>query len=989
MRYWWMNWQAVMVLVVGLAWPSLGTEVGTDPEYLIDTWHSEDGLPQNSVTTIAQTADGYLWLGTFNGLARFDGNEFQVFDPANTPELRSGRIMRLCTDSSARLWIMSVEGDVALLEHGRFKHIGRNSGLPTDRLGLHGPDPDGIVWLKTMGEESFYACRGAEFLPVLPAPFDAVTNLAFLAAGAGGNLWSGKPGQWRMFNNLDNQFVSARLYGGEIPFDETRRARDGGFWIEDRQTLRHAKDGKWTRLVKHREKRSCSCLIEDQRGNVWKGSWGAGLERIAPDDEVRVFNFSGSQKPEAVRALFEDAAGNLWVGLDGGGLCRLRHRIFQTYGVAQGLRGRAARSVVEDDMGVMWILNQGSYDRLKPGSPPTIEPAEWSGASAWCAVPGPNHSVWIAGRGSDNVYCVSRERAELVRRASEKPVNEPIVLYRDPAGILWVGAENGLWQLQADGVLHPVAMPSGLETPDVRAITEDQAGRLFVGLNGEGLLRRVGTNWSRIPTGENQADRRIWTLYADADNTIWMGTYGGGLSQFRNGRVFHFRDPKMALPESITCILEDDFGYLWCGSNRGIFRIKRKELNEFADGIRLQVAAEQFDRSDGLETSECTSGNQPTSWKARDGRLWFCLVRGVAVINPREMDANPRPAPVVIQEVRAGDKIFSEFHPGGSTEGDWQSGLAIPAGTDRIDVRFAALSFLDPGKTRYQYRLEPFDRDWVVANTPRIATYTHVPPGSYEFRVMACDEHGIWNEGRTALTFTVLPRYYQTWWFRLTAVGSALALVALAYHFRIHQLQEVSQLRWRIAGDLHDEVGSNLGSIALNSELLQGSASLSQEDRRDLVEINRVATQTSQTIREITWLINPGFDTLPEMLERMKLVATSMLSGRQYDFSAPAGVAPRKLSLEFRRHVFLAYKEILHNVVKHSGARHVSIRVNENGGSLEMSVADDGCGFDEAAIRHGHGLTSLRRRSAALGGSLQITSRAGAGTTISLKARIK
>ena len=985
-RFFWLAWAALaFCLAGGTTWAA---EPVTDPEYLIDSWHSEDGLPQNSITSLVQMGDGYMWLGTFNGLVRFDGAHFKIFDAANTPALQSSRISRLARDSQGRLWIMTVENDITVLDRGQFTHVGTNYGAPTEKMSLLGLDPDGHLWLRSAPEAGFLAIQAGQFLPMIPAPPEAATNLSQLVANNLGILWWGVPGKWRILDFLQNRAISRNLYGGNIGYEDVAGGADGSLWVDDKQTLRQLRDGKWVRIVPHPDGFTCSAMIEDHLGNVWKGTWGAGLQRFGRDGSVRRFNLSGSPQPEPIRTLYEDRAGAIWVGLDGGGLCRLRRRIFRTYGVAQGLHGHVARGVVEDSAGTFWILNQGFIDWLRPAAASPVEPSPWAGESAWCALPSTNETVWVAARGS-NVFRVSRQGRELLTNAGPDRISETSVLFTDRAGGLWLGAGNGIWQFQ-DGRLQPVAPPPGMVSPDVRSMAEDRSGRLYFGLNGGGLLQRQGANWTQFESSEALASRRIWALHVDPEDTLWLGSYGGGLARFRDGKIFHFRDRHLGLPDAVTCIIEDDEGYLWCGSTHGIFRVSRKELNEYADGRRKRLGTVQFGRADGLETSECSSGAQPLAWKARDGRLWFCMVHGIAAVMPREVTLHPLPPPVVIEEVHADDQVYSEFQPNlPQAAGNWLERLRIPAGTARIEIGFNAFTYLDPSKTRYEYRLQGYDKDWVDGGALRTATYTHIPPGAYRFQVTAGHSDGLWNETGAEFSLIVLPRYYQTWWFQALLAITLVALVALVYRFRVRQIQEVSRLRLRIAGDLHDEVGSNLGSIALNSELLQSSPTLPAEIRGELAEINRVAVQTTQTIREITWLINPGFDSLSEMVERMHAVADAMLAGRQFEFQSSPPYSARKLSLEFRRHVFLAYKEILHNIVKHSGARRVVISVQERAGVLELLIYDQGRGFDESAVRHGHGLTSLRRRAAALGGTLQINSRPGSGTTVALRVPVK
>jgi signal transduction histidine kinase len=321
--------------------------------------------------------------------------------------------------------------------------------------------------------------------------------------------------------------------------------------------------------------------------------------------------------------------------------------------------------------------------------------------------------------------------------------------------------------------------------------------------------------------------------------------------------------------------------------------------------------------------------------------------------------------------------------------GNPTTALTVPARSHRVEFHYPGLGLMAPAKVRFQYWLEGFDPDWVEAGARRVAYYTRLSPGRYRFHVRACNGDGVWDETGVALGVLVLPAYFQTWWFRLLVVAAGIGLITAFYVSRLARLQALAKLRGRIAGDLHDEVGSNLGSIAVLSELSQREPALPKNVRRRLTQIHQVSRHTAAAIRDIVWFINPEFDTLDDMVARMREFAVAEFGALPYQFEAPARLPQQRLSLALRRNVFFAFKEMLHNLVKHAHATQARIRLDVTRDRLCLEVTDDGQGFEPALARTGHGLKSLRQRALDLGGRLDIQSQRGQGTTITLHARLR
>jgi hypothetical protein len=430
--------------------------------------------------------------------------------------------------------------------------------------------------------------------------------------------------------------------------------------------------------------------------------------------------------------------------------------------------------------------------------------------------------------------------------------------------------------------------------------------------------------------------------------------------------------------DSLGFIAEDGQGNLWCSSLGGVFRVSKAELNQFAEGKISWLQCLRFTKSDGLPSVECTGGCQPSGCKTRDGRLWFPTVRGLAVVDPRTITVNRLPPPVAIEQVVVEGGRNSVFDaPSSGKQDTAASPLKLGPGVQRLEIHYTGLSLTEPMKVRFKYKLEGVEETWVEAGTRRSVNFSHLQPGSYQFSVLACNNDGVWNEAGASVGLIVLPHFWQTWWFRGLCAALVLALFVGIYEMRLMAERKLTRVRLRIASDLHDEVGSNLGSIALLSEMIPKGG-------EEVEEIRRVAVQTVSSLRDIVWFLDPAADNMTELVLRLKETARTMLPGIPFEFTSQGETPSLRPSLHLRRNILPMFKEILHNVAKHSHAKQVSINISATSQRFHLSIKDDGSGFDPTSVRRGNGLKNLRRRAGDLGGTLEIESQPGQGTRFTL-----
>jgi signal transduction histidine kinase/ligand-binding sensor domain-containing protein len=967
----------LLALFWALLFVSRAPAASLENDYLVASFTTEDGLPQNSITSIYQTPDGYLWMATYEGLARFDGARFAVFNSANTPAISSSGMSQLQMTSDGALWIMDDMWQVARWDGDRFQRMTGTNGLPEGKFEFLGESPEGkILFGRLKGEEHYLYEKGV----FRPSPFPATPlNTLDVHVDSRWNLWTRDAAEWvrRPFREL------VTMLPNTVPGERVRAAkktRDGPTWIITTWQFFWTENGKIIKAQRTPEEiASVTVSLEDHLGNIWLGTWAQGLWRISPNGEFVRYPVTRGRLPEAVRSLCEDREGNIWVGTDASGVLRLRPRIFRTYDVESGLTGGDfLRSMTRDSKDNIWVVNQSGVDRIGPMGPLHIPDIKL----AWASHCDSRDRVWIGCYGGE-IYKIESGKCEPITvNTNSKPETIYSILEHDGAVLL--GSANGLWEIR-DGAPKRREGPPGSSVWPVRALLREKSGALLMGTDGGGLWRLASGNWSRVEA-RNFDEDMVRVLYGDDDGTIWIGSHERGLIRVSRGEAFRFDAPKANLPLLITAVTSDGLGNLWLGTRRGITRVSKAQLSDFAAGRLAEVSPVTFTKSDGLKTLECSGERSEMTGQTSDGRLWFATVKGVSVVDPRLVPRNAVMPPVVIEQAR----IFGRESEkrGTPTEVDRPRVITAPSGTHRLELAYTALSFTAPERVRFRYRLEGLEKDWTEAGSRRIAHYQGLPPGDYKFHVIACNNDGLWNETGAMATLIVEPHFTETFVFRF-AVAALIAVSAwVAYRNRMAQLRSVTDLRLRIARDLHDEIGANLGSIGLNTEMLINDPAASQEQRQDLSEIRAVASQTAQAVRDIVWFTNPEFDNTHGMARRMREVATLLMAGRECVFEvAGAGSTALPLSIEFRRNVFSIFKETLHNIVKHSQATKVKIEIALDGDGMEMIIADNGRGFDaERLSGGGNGLMNLRRRAAEIGGTLDIFSSVEAGTRITLKA---
>jgi len=972
-----------------------------------DIWPVDGDWQQNAVTAIVQSHEGYLWLGSYHGLIRFDGVRFSVFDSGNTPALPNGLITSLYEDSKGVLWIGHETGHLTRLTEGEFEPVTLGQQWPGGTVEAITTDRNNDLWLLNDSGFLFRVRDGHS----AQAPGGAsVTRKVGLARDKTGRVWIVSNG---MVSNLDHGQVVPFLFGGTALTDFVERvlpSRDGGLWVLANQRLRKWKEGGWVAELDPgtHTPGSISVLLEIDNGGVLAGTLREGLFLLRPEANPLPFTRTDGLSHHWVRALCQDHEGNIWIGTGSGfdSLCRRR---VQMLSPPDDWQGCAVRSVALDDDGSTWIGTEGAglYHLQHERWTSFTESSGLSNPYVWSVLRTKSGELFVGTFGG-GLFVKHGDRFESPGELNQ--VTAPAVaLYEGHDQALWIGTTIGLYRYEPGKPLWSAGKDK-LAFPDVRAITEAPDGTLWFGMSGGGLGSWKHGTLKQFRKADGLGSDQVVCLYAESDGTLWIGTSDNGLARLRTGKFARITTAQ-GLPSSIlTHLVDDGTGHLWIGSHRGILRASLLDLNRCADGSAVTVRFLSYGRAEGLTTQTCAGGFQPGAAKAFDGRLWFPTVKGIAMVDPANVTTNAKPPPVVIEQLLV-DGQPVPLRPRSSAPALAPTApIPIPAGNHLFELRYTGLSFVAPDKVHFKYKLEGLEQQWRNGGPERFAEYSYLRPGDYRFRVIAANNDNIWNKTGASLAFTVLPFVWQTWWFQTASLIAGAGIVGAGalwigrrrVRLKLEHLERQRALereRARIARDIHDDLGASLTRITMLSQSVRGEVEGQPQAAEDVDQIYGTARELTRAMDELVWAVNPSHDNLDSLVTYLGRFAQQFLSAAaiRCRLDVPVNLPAWALSAELRHNVFLAFKEALHNVLKHAGATEVHISLEVQRRACVLTIADNGRGFDsrasagQAAIQGdggrlspGNGLQNMKKRLEEIGGRCEWNTAPGEGTRVRL-----
>jgi signal transduction histidine kinase/ligand-binding sensor domain-containing protein len=985
---------------------------------------AEDGMPANNVQCLLQTRDGYLWLGSDTGIARFDGRSFRTFTADNSPALRDigSDILSLAEDDDGTLWAGVYGG---LLRIRGTEVVGFPNGLPERFLLLTAPADHGALWIAgfRLDRHDRGPCRVRRFHPdtgqstaevVVPGHvrrlvptsdglwlttedpelllyWDMVSPAPVVVAKL-----SGPPFNLRIRDDA-NLPAPVRVRGWQDPLEPSRR------WLEF--AIGH--DGlafHWL-APKRRATASASRWIAAHNPQPWLGGQ-AGLARIQ-SDQLEQITFGEIPSSLQVAALGVNREGGVWLGTDVDGLHLVQERLVRVWTTRDGLSGNDIRSVIATREGSLLVGGPSGLDEFKDG--PWIRlgvdgPVPLS--SVVSLAQDPFGTVWIGldHYGNDAMRLL-RHNTALTPPLSGISWMHPRSTAMTPHGRLWIACNLGLTWIEPN---EPMSSPAtgfgsrfgslrhgrirvGDPLPDVPflKLLPDHGDSLWVGTAGNGLLRVTSDRVETLTIQHGLPSDNCVPAHVDDTGALWLVARDAVVRR-ANGRTQTIR-PEDGIPNDYFLdLIEDDSGHFWLPGSRGIHRLIRRELESFFAGQISQVQSLTLGVRDGLLTPGCTSLHYPITAKTPDGRIWVATRNGVASLDPDRMRLDSQPLTASIEQIICGRHRVVNSADATST---LLTRLA-PGSGQRVEFHYSAISLVAADRVRFRYRLDGYDSAWSPETDQRQAVYTNLRPGKYQFHVKAANEHGIWNDQTASFKFVITPHLWEARSLRATLVIIVLAIAALLHRHRLSVLQHLEELKHlkalttekeRIASDVHDDLGAALTQIAILSEVAKNQPAPQPQAQSMLDQISQSARDATARMSDLVWATNPRNDTLDNLTAYLREQAARQLEHApiQTTLRFPERLPECRVSALFRRNVLLAVKETINNALKHGAPASLLIELTILSGQLCLRVEDDGRGFDPATrTLRGNGLLNLRRRIEELGGSIHIASAAGAGTRV-------
>lgn len=1005
-------------IVVALAtlrgFPCLPQEAGIT----FDQLTISDGLSNASITAIAQDSVGFIWIGTEDGLNCYNGYSTEVYKhhPRDSTSLPNNIIVSLCIDRGGTVWVSTGRG-LCRLDRSTNRFVRVNLDPESDELdgsgytGQIGMDSRGMLWVPSlMGVHEIDPASGAR----RHFRFD-IHRLAGLTIDQGDALWVHQMGgdliRIDPKNGNVKRFVTGRADGHNpsAGINAIAAGPDGSMWLATNWggLNRIRPDGQFQYYYNdpHNPKTVASNMVNsvhlDLKGSLWVGTWNEGLDYFDEQRNAFVHYRSDSGDPRSlasnrIQAIFQDNSGTMWVGTWRGGISRYdpRRRKFVHHRVVPDgvLTSESVTALLRDRTGKLWVGTEtmglaiqdsrtGSYKYFRhdprtssslPSNTVNVILQDRSGA------------VWVGVAGG--VCRFNDARGGFERYKITAGYDEVRCLLEDRDGMLWAAthAHSSLayFDRSRDRFVR-VTLPDTLDA--INSLLEDRDGALWIATFGRGLHRydkRSGKFEQLLPNDKDAASAEahlVYTLALDPRGDVWAGLYSGGLVRYdRQSNGFTYYTEADGLQDNfIKGVLADDHGNLWLSSMKGLCRFNS-----------VTKAVKHFSIDDGLQGNEFRSGS---CFKDADGTMYFGGVNGFNVFHPDSIRDNPFPPRVVV----TGFSVLDKPYPLQDERGT-EAEIALSYDQDVFSFEFVALNFTNADKNQYAYMMEGFDRSWNYCGTRRHATYTHLDPGEYVFRVKASNNDGVWNEAGASVKLMIIPPYWMRWWFRIAVVvvvfGSIgwiiRSLEIRKIRARMERLQREAELereRARISRDMHDDLGARLTEIRLLSELCRREVSESMGTSSKLEEISTNAREVVDSFQEIIWSVNPRYDTLDNLADFLTQYASRYLgkAGLRCRLDIPADAPALRIPAAVRHNVMMVVKEVLNNSVKHAQACEVNVKLSWAHDGLTIAIRDDGRGFDPTEVsQFGNGLANMRNRLEAIGGQLTVESSIGQGTSV-------
>lgn len=1001
---------------------STNTVTSSDRNWTHRRYNTEDGLPDNVVKAVLQSKSGYLWIGTQNGLARFDGKHFRLFNAGNTPALAAigDTVFSISEGSSGTIWAGIFGG---LLRIRNLEFTALTNGLPQRFILQAEEAADGSVWVAGFA-------TGVPRGPMWLRRYDPETQLSYSETMVPGHIRRLIPATngvwiateqpslvqfWNGQSGTPSVLVSVGITPPEVQI--ANRAAGSDEMSVRAWCVRNEPHYWWASTVLGNNAPVFSWLWHHESPRPWSARWAGetldeqwsavlrGLAR-SRGDQLEIVTLPDRANATEISAACANREGGIWFASEEDGLHFLQEKLVRVFTSDDGLAGNDVRSVSADQDGNVWAGSFGGLSKWQNGKwhdfgkdhlqSVTLDKSgnPWFGSAGFSP-------MQIGRTFSDSTKTISR----IVLRDL---FNDPNSLCFAKDGTLWVASQEGLCWLKPEYLIRraddaweidPQRLKAGYgrytvgrDLPSVSPVglVEDSDGGIWLGsMNRGGLFQLIKGQFRRFSEIDGLPGKNWIPVYLDSSNSLWIITDEGIVR--RSAGRFQAITEKDGLPnDSFSDLIEDKLGNYWISGKRGIHRLDRVESERFLDGLTNQVHTLTLGTRDGMLTPECSSLNYPTMARTPDGHIWVATRKGLATFDPQRVVLDTKPISSSIEKVRVnGEEALFTEHKGGSAP------LILPAGSgERLEFHFSAVSLTDADRIKFRHRLDGYDTDWSPASDIRLAFYTNLRPGSYLFRVKAANGHGIWSANEARASFVIRPFFWQTTTFYIALGISGIAVALLAHLYHLRRQRGAQNLRYeqamlneksRIAADMHDELGARLTQIAILGEIAKTQKTDTAKTDATLTRISQAARELTANMSELVWATNPRNDSLENLVVHLRELAAVELEnlGIQPRLNFPAVVPVLRVSALHRRNLVLILKEALHNIAKHAGRCSVEITFEMRENNLILKVIDNGRGFSAKwGVPRGNGLSNMQRRASDLGGAFSVHSVPAGGTCI-------
>ncbi|MFH5832017.1 two-component regulator propeller domain-containing protein [Halalkalibaculum sp. DA384] len=916
----------------------------------------ENGLSEAVVNDMLQDSDGYIWIATGYGLNRFDGIKFENYYQEDG--LAGNKIQSLHEDTRGRIWV-GTESGISIIEDDSISTVPGMEPLESTTVLEVFEDENGDYWFATDGDGIWHQEESGNLIQYTTVHGLAGNRVRDIIEDKEGTLWFGTRDGLTSLSG--GNFRSYRTRHG-LPDDKIRDLETdptGGFWIATRGGLSHFRQGEFTNyteadgLVNNRIR----SISPDAKGGLWLGTEeGASYYN---GDSFRNYTIDHGLSNNIIYSTLYDREENIWFGTFGGGINLFLGEQYRNFTIEEGLPNNVITSITQEPGGAYWITTYGGgiVRYTDSGFEIFNQRDGLVDNKAYTSMVDSNGRLFVGTRWGISIYDGEKfhnfDETELPYRKIRS------IVERSRGGEYWMATYGeGVLRFR-EGEFTLYKEEDGLANNTVLSVIEDRNGQLWFATYG-GVSRYSNGEFTNYSIRDGLPNNGVLDILEDRAGRLWFATFEG-IARYNQDGSFEAITPRDGLPDEVCYfIIEDDKGIKWIGTNKGVVKF---DYEQYQSGSgEISGAFTLITQDQGIVANEMNAG---AGYTDSSGDLWFGSVGGLTRYTPGTDEPKRVPPRVHIEDVQVSGESVGKKHT-----------VQIESDDQNVVINFIGISFTAPDQVRYEYRLRGSGEGWQQTNQ-RFAHYSALLPGEYTFQVRAQSSDGIWSTQAASLDFTVQAPFWMRWWFILLVAAAIGGVIYFIYHYyKVRKMVEMERMRVRIASDLHDDVGSSLTEIALQTDFLQ-TTDLQDEIKKSLSQIGEQSRKIVSSLDDIVWSIDARNDTLGDLTDRMQDYVNSVLPGKEISYRFEALDMDKKLTVPMKENIYLIFKEAINNIAKHAEATKVEIELRNKNGSIDMYVHDNGSGINAEARKSGHGLRNMKMRARRIDANLEFENENG------------